>query len=464
MSSEQTSVRPSTSALTASQLDTLHNASVRILSEVGVNVHSRELRDLLSSAGARVEDDLKVYLGENLVEKALSTAPERIDLFDRGGKVSMSLHGRNCYFGTGSDLEYTIDSKTHSRRESRLEDVARSAQVCDRLANIDFVMSYALPRDIQNDRLEIEQFRTLLDNTNKAIIMTQFSGLETARRMHDLAVERCGGDRSFQKEPNYILYGQFVSPLQHDPGALERLVFCADHHIPLIYVPTIMMGASGPVTLAGALALANAECLAGLIMHQLFAASTGRPGAPFIYGGCVSPLDMKTTVFSYNSPEWRIADIALSQLSQRYNLPMFGTAGATDAKVVDAQAGAEWAYSLLACAMAGVNLIHDVGYMDSGLTGSLEALAVCDEIVGMVKRLIAGFELDEDSLALDTIKSVGPAGHFLEEEHTLQNFRKGVWYPSLFERVRYDSWEAQGGKGILERAGRQVRELLPELK
>ena len=198
--------------------------------------------------------------------------------------------------------------------------------------------------------------------------------------------------------------------------------------------------------------------LVGYVVEQ--EGQLAAPGAPFIYGGCIGPLDMKTTVFAYNSPEWRIADIALSQLSQRYKLPIFGTAGATDAKVVDAQAGAEWAYSLLACAMAGVNLIHDVGYMDSGLTGSLEALVVCDEIVGMVKRIIAGFELDEDSLALDIIKSVGPAGHFLEEEHTLRTFRKGIWYPSLFERVRYDRWEAMGGKGVLERAGERVRELL----
>jgi len=156
------------------------------------------------------------------------------------------------------------------------------------------------------------------------------------------------------------------------------------------------MGASGPVSLAGSLALANAECLAGLVMHQLRS-----PGAPFIYGACVSPLDMKTTVFSYGAPEWRIADSALSQLSLFYNLPIFGTAGASDTQAVDVQAGAEWGYSLLTSALSGTNLIHDVGYQESGLSGSLESLVICDEIVGMIKRVIDGFEISEETLAME---------------------------------------------------------------
>ena len=449
------SVRLSVTALTEAQLDILHRGSLKILSQVGVNVHSRELCTLLDSAGAKVEQPLRAYIPESLVERALGTAPSRIGIYDRSGGEVMDLSGTNCYFGTGSDLEYTIDSETQLRRESRIEDVALSARLCDRLDNIDFVMSYALPKDVPDTDCEVEQFRALLANTRKPAIMTQFSGVGTARRMHDLALEYCGGEAVFRQAPNYILYGQFVSPLQHDAGALERLVFCADHSIPLIYVPTIMMGASGPVTLAGALALANAECLAGLVMHQLRA-----PGAPFIYGGCVSPLDMKTTVFSYNSPEWRIADVALSQLSRRYDLPVFGTAGATDAKTVDAQAGSEWSYSLMIDALAGVNLIHDVGYMDSGLTGSLEALVVCDEIIGIVKRITSGFRIDGESLALDTIGKVGPAGHFMEEDHTLEHFRRDIWYPSLFERVRYDSWKEAGCRDVLHRAKDRVQELL----
>jgi trimethylamine--corrinoid protein Co-methyltransferase len=400
---------------------------------------------LLENAGAEVQDALRVRIPPELVATALTTAPSRIDVYDRNGDKAMILEGTNCYFGTGSDLEYTVD-RSQQRRRSTLKDVERSARLCEKLSNIDFVMSYALPSEVPPLSIELEQFRVLLSNTAKPVIMTVFSGLESLEQLHET---------HFRQSPNYIVYGQFVSPLQHDADALDRLIFCADHHIPLIYVPTIMMGASGPVTLAGALALANAECLAGLVMHQLRA-----PGAPFIYGGCVSPLDMKTTVFAYGSPEWRLADAALSQLSLRYDLPIFGTGGATDAKTLDAQAGAEWAYSLLTCALAGTNLIHDVGYLESGLTGSLESLVICDEIIGMVKRVISGFELGKEVLALDMIKRVGPAGHFMGEEHTLERFRKDVWYPSLFARNRYESWQAEGGKDLIQYAGERVEKLL----
>lgn len=434
-SSHTNRIKPMMAPISDQQSDNLHNASLRILSTTGLNVHSPELRAMLKKAGAKVSDELRVYIPPELVEQALSTAPSRIDIYDRNNSIAMRLEGTNIYFGTGSDLQFTSNGKTGNYRKSTLNDVALAARLCDKLKNIDFVMSYALPSDLPEGRCETEQLQSMLDNTRKPIIMTTYSSRERLTQIHEVACKSCGGESAFRKSPNYIMYGQFVSPLQHDSDALDRLIFCADHAIPLIYIATIMMGVSGPVTLAGALALANAECLAGLVMHQLRA-----PGAPFIYGGCVSPLDMKTAVFSYGTPEWRLADMVFSQLSLRYDLPIFGTAGATDAKVIDAQAGAEWAYSLLVSALAGTNIIHDVGYMASGMTGSLEALVVCDETIGMVKRFMAGFEIDKETLALDVTNRVGPAGHFVEDKHTILHFRSEVWYPSLFNREGIDAW------------------------
>lgn len=449
-------IRPSIAPVGENHLDSLHKASLKILARTGLNVHSAHVREMLAHTGAIVKDDLRVYIPAPLVESALASAPSRIDICNRKGNVAMTLERTNTHFGTGSDLEYTIDSENLLRRRSVLEDVKRSTQLCEKLGNIDFVMSYALPSDVPAFECEIEQFEVMSENTIKPIIMTEYSGKETLEHIHKIACQSCGGQARFRKHPNYIIYGQFVSPLQHDAGALERLMFCADNAIPIVYVPTIMMGVTGPVTPAGAIALSNAECLAGLVMHQLRA-----PGAPFIYGACISPLDMRTTVFSYGSPEWRLADAVFSQLSLRYGLPVFGTAGATDAKKIDAQAGAEWAYSLLLSALAGTNLIHDVGYMESGMAGSLQALVICDEIVGMVKRILAGFDIDDTALALDVINGVGPGGHFVEEEHTLEHFREAIWYPSVFERDRFEGWQS-GGKDLLQRAGEQVIKLLGE--
>jgi trimethylamine---corrinoid protein Co-methyltransferase len=447
------SINLALNAASSACLDRLHESSLRILSETGVDVHSPELREMLQAAGAEVSDGLRVRIPAELVERALATAPSRIVVHDRHGDPAMVLEGTNSYFGTGSDLRFTIDHNTGERRYTTLADIARAARLSDKLENLDFVMSYGLPNEVSDSIAEVEEFRAMLENTRKPPIMCIFSGKDMSQRIHDLACNSLGGSKSFKDAPNYMVYGQFVSPFQHEIMATDRLVFCADNFVPIIYVPTIMMGASGPVTLAGAIAVANAECLAGLTMHQLRS-----PGAPFIYGGCISPLDMRTTVFSYGSPEWRIADFVLSQLSQRYDLPIFGTGGTTDACGIDVQAGAEWAYSLLTCALAGTNIIHDVGYLEAGMSGSLEALVICNEIVGMVKRAVSGFEINDDTLALDMVKKVGPGGHFMEEDHTLDQFRKVIWYPSIFDRNRYD----ERRDNLLQRAAAKVSQLLEE--
>jgi trimethylamine--corrinoid protein Co-methyltransferase len=207
--------------------------------------------------------------------------------------------------------------------------------------------------------------------------------------------------------------------------------------------------------MAGALALGNAEALAGLTIHQL-----RRPGAPFIYGGCVCPFDMRVAGIAYGAPEWHMASAILAQLARRYRLPVFSTAGCTDSKVVDEQAIMEGTYSLLLAGLSGANLIHDVGYLESGLTGSLVYLALMDEATAMVKRTLQNFNVDAASLAVDLVNKVGPGGHFLEEEHTLRHFRAETWYPALLDRQKFDGWQAQGATTMQARALKKVREIL----
>jgi trimethylamine--corrinoid protein Co-methyltransferase len=264
-----------------------------------------------------------------------------------------------------------------------------------------------------------------------------------------------GGDEAFRQHPNYILYGQFISPLQHDRQALERLIFCAEHEIPLIYIPTIMPGASGPVTLAGSLALAAAEFLAGLVMHQ-----TVRPGAPFICGACVSKLDWHTLLFPYGSPEWRLNDLAMAELARHYGLPVFGTGGTTDSKLIDAQAGAEYTSSLLVAALAGTNLIHDVGYLDSGLAGSLESLVLAAEQIRWVKQFVDGFEMSPEALALEAINEVGPAGDFMAHDHTLEHFRRQMWTPYVTTHDSYEGWAEAGAPDYMARARRYTKQMV----
>lgn len=447
--------RPKLTLMDQDRIKQLHNAATTILGTTGLNVHHPEMRRKLADAGARLGQGPRVYIPADLVEQALDAAKKEIVVYNRLGEAVMPLGPHDIYFGTGSDLVYTRDVETTERRKSVLEDVARSARLCDALEEIDFVMSFALPEEVPNEDAEPQQYYTLLHNTVKPVIMTSFSGQDAFERMHEMACVIAGGDGAFREHPNYIMYGQFVSPLQHDLQAVERLVFCAEHEIPLIYVPTIMPGASGPLTLAGSLALAAAESLAGLVMHQ-----TWHPGAPFIFGACVSRLDMRTMLFPYGSPEWRLNDLVMAELSRYYGLPVFGTGGATDSKLVDAQAGAEYAGSLLVAAMAGTNLIHDVGYLDSGLTGSLESVVLGAEQIRWVKQFIAGMEVSEETLALDVIDDVGPARDFLGHDHTLKYLRRTMWVPYVSDHNEYDGWAAGGGKDYTTRAREYARRLV----
>lgn len=441
---------------TPKDLDQIHLASLEVLEGSGVEVHLEEARRLLLGAGAQSGDGPLVFIPAGLVEKALASAGAgRVTLWSRTGKPAMELWPRQVYFGTGSDLEYTLDHRTGEARRSVLADVERAALLCDALENIDFVMSFALPSDVPPERQDLACFLAMVRNTTKPILATHFTRPDNLEAIWQAACDIAGGPEAFQSRPFFALYGQFVSPFRHNADSLERLLFCAQRRIPLIYVPTIMTGMSGPVTLAGSLAVANAEVLTGLTLHQLAA-----PGAPFIYGGCVSAFDMRNACFSYGGPEWRIADSVLAQFSRRYRLPVFSTGGCTDSKTLDQQAMVEMTFSLLMAALSGCNLIHDVGYMESGLCGSLTNLALADEIIGMTRRVLGPLRVDPETLATALIKQVGPGGTFADTDHTLRHHRQETWYPTLFDRRVRHAWSADGAATTAERAARRVDELL----
>ena len=448
--------QPIVNFLTEEELNEIHFASLEILERTGVHIHHEAARDLLYSAGAYVENDLRVRIPSQLVKVALNSVPERIVIADRLGNRKMFLEHRKVYFGTGSDLKYTIDSETHERRLSVLKDIEESALISDFLPNIDFLMSYGLASDVDVYTSDLHTFYAMLKKSIKPMIIT--TAAADQRILDDIYEIACciaGGSKQFSQNPFFILYGQFISPFVHNREGLERLLFCAEKNIPIIYIPTILAGATGPATMAGAIAVGNAEALVGLVISQL-----KNPGSPFIYGGCVSSFDMRYAMLPYGAPEWHIASAVLSQLSQRYGLPLFSTGGCTDSKVVDEQAAIEGAYSILLAALSGANLIHDVGYLESGLTGSLDYLVMMNETISLTKRILGNFEVNAETLALDVVHNVGPGGHFFTEDHTLQHYRAETWYPNLMDRRTYEDWSKDGEMTLKKRAQRKVAEIL----
>ncbi|NIR00105.1 MAG: trimethylamine methyltransferase, partial [Gemmatimonadales bacterium] len=246
-----------------------------------------------------------------------------------------------------------------------------------------------------------------------------------------------------------------ISPLIHSPLGTEKLLFCAERRIPVAYPSGASAGATMPATLAGACAMANAECLSGLVMHQLTT-----PGAPFIYGANVTVMDMATMGFVYGGPEFSLTNAVFADLARFYHLPVWGLAGSTDSKVVDAQAGIEAMCSISTAILARGNLVHDVGYIESGLTSSPEMIVVCDEIIGMLGVLYRGLLVDRDRLALELIDEVGPGGQFLDSENTYRYYRSEHFLPRLLDRSNYERWRAAGSPDMADRANARVRELL----
>jgi trimethylamine--corrinoid protein Co-methyltransferase len=441
------------SRLSPDQCQKLHNASLEILARTGARLYDQEAIDLLEKAGAHVSEGNRLRIPAGLVEKAFSTVPKRVALYDRNGRFPIFLEEGNCHYGTGSDCLNIIDHRTGERRKPVLQDVVDGITVCDALPHIDFVMSMFLPMDVNPMVSDRYQMEVMLNRTTKPIVYVtnEFSGCVDAVEMAEVVA---GGAEALKLKPWVACYINVTTGLRHNEEALQKLLFLADKGLPAIYVPVVVSSISGPITPAGSVALVNAGMLVGLVLSQL-----KREGAPFIVPGWgAEGMDMKTMVNPYCAPDPRGIAHALGH---HYHLPIFGLGGCSESKLVDQQAAAEAALTLMIETLGGASLIHDLGYLESGLCGSLAQLVICNEIVGWIEHVVAPVEISDETLALDLIDEIGPDGQFLESDHTMAHFRER-WYPGVFERGNYDQWQAKGGKSLGERAAEQVRQILAE--
>jgi trimethylamine--corrinoid protein Co-methyltransferase len=440
--------------LSNNQLEEIHHSALELLENTGVLVYHSNALNMLSSAGAIIEDNI-ARIPEGLVKKSLLSAPSRIVMANRRGERSLFLESSRSYFGTGSGCPYTIDPITGKRRPSERKDIENAAKICDYLPNIDFVMSSGLIRHSNPEIGYILEFDAMARNTTKPLVMSTHDGANT-ENIIKMAQTIMGGELGLRKHPLLAVYSESTSPLRHSEEGLGKLLVCADHWVPIIHTVGIMSGATGPMTLAGSLIQANAELLSALVIHQL-----RQPGAPFFYGGTITPIDMRTMAHPYGAPEFHILSSALTELGQYYKIPVFSTGGCSDAKSFDQQASAEGIYSLLLAALSGGNLVHDIGYIDSGLTSSLSQILFCNESIELIKHIVQGIPFSDEDKAMDTIASVGPGGNYVGELHTLNNFKR-IFSPDLFTRNTFATWEKEGSKTLGQIIDEKVIRILNE--
>ena len=439
--------------LSEDQNQKLYWACLEVLERTGVRLYEPEALDLLKKAGVRPSDGNRVRIPASLVEKARTTAPKQVTFYDRHGKVAMPVHGHRSFYGPGSDCLSIIDHRNGKRRQPVLQDVKEAMIVADALENIDFVMNMFLPADVPQEVADRYQMAAMLSHTTKPIfyVTTEFSGCVDVVAMAEAVA---GGEDPLRRRPLAACYINVTTGLVHNEEALQKLLFLAGKGLPAAYVPSAQGGVTAPVTPAGALIVSQAGALVGLVLSQL-----KREGTPVImpgWGG--NMLDMQTTVQPYADPDKRAMAPEFVHFLQ---LPMFALAGCSDSKVVDQQAGIEAALTLMTDALVGSHIVHDLGYLESGLTGSLAQLVICDEILGWLSHFVRGVDVSDTALALDLIDEVGPDGNFLESDHTFEHFKER-WYPGIFERDNYDGWQAKGGQTLGERAAERVEKILTE--
>jgi len=441
--------------LSEEQLEEVYRAALHLMEYTGLDVHNAEARALLSGVGAWV-DGVRVRLPSSVVEKALGSAPRSFTVFSRESDSSKDLHigpGR-FHYGPGPTCPNFMDPRTGEVRTYTRADARAVATVCDALPNIDFVESLGTVSDVPPAVGDVHEFAEMIAHTGKPIVAWSYA-MEGCRDIHRMAVAVAGGDDASVRRPNYIFYCEPLSPLVSSKEAMDKVLYCAQHRVPLIFTPCVIGGGTGPSTMAGIIAQAAAESWLGLVVSQQLS-----PGTPFCMGGVVSCMDMKTMTFAYGAPELSLLQAGLTELAHYVGLPLWTTGGCSDSKVVDEQAAIEGALSVLFATFSGGDLCHDLGYVESAMTGSLQQLVTMDEAIGYVKRIARGIEVNPDTLAVNVIDEVGPGGNYLTEAHTLAHFRREFWLPSLMDRQRRETWEDRGRATMGGRAQARLTELL----
>lgn len=439
--------------LTEEQIWEIKRAAFDIMYSVGFKVLHEGAREMLKKAGAVVEGE-RVRVPEYIVHQCLNTTPKGFTLYDRNGNRALEIEGRKSYYGTSTGSPNTKDARTGEIHPTRVEDIGIGARVADACENIDWVMPMGSSQDVPSIAADLYEFEAVVTNTTKPIVFIGYSprGTEIVLQM---AAEVAGGMDKLRQKPFIALYPEPISPMVQPDETVERIFAAADHFIPQVPGPAVQMGATGPCTLAGVVTLITAESLMCLVLAQL-----RQPGCPVCLSGNVQIIDMATGIFGVGYPEMSLGISAQAEVAQSFGLPTWGYAGCTDSKTIDAQAGLESGFGIITQALAGLNLIHDVGYLDRAMICSTAQLVLGNEAIGMARRFMRGIPVNSDTIGRQVIEDVGPGGQFLTHRHTVKYCRTELWPSKLLAREPYDKWQAKGGKSMDERIQDKLNDIL----
>ncbi len=443
--------------LTDKQLQDIHETSLKILDEIGIQIENRHVLDILEDSGAKVNKTTKVVqFPENVVMNAIGLSPPKRILYGRDPN-KQARYGYGEFNALSSAGQYVwVDLVKKERRPASMQDMVDSIKVADTLENINIVGSFVIPRSIPQKTRDIHILAEMIKYTTKPLYLWINNG-RTAKYVIEL-LKLIDAD-NFIKKPLTEVFIELVSPLKFNKESLEVLVEFAKIGYPMGFGPMAMTTATAPGTLAGTIAQENAEILAGIVIVQLI-----HPGTSCVYWGIPHIMDPKTGNISFGSPEQGLMSVAMVQLAEFYGLPRGVNVGLTDSKLPDGQFGLEKAATIILGALAGTDIFGHMGICGADQGASLAQLIIDNEILGYVKRIQKRFEVDENTLGFETMKKVGIGGNYLTQEHTLLHYRNEIWIPELLDRNNFETWKSEGAKTILDRALAKQEKILQEYR
>ncbi len=447
---------PPQTLISEDELESIHRTSLQVLKEIGIEFMLPEARGLLKDAGADVRGE-RVHFEPELIEKALASAPAEFDYHARNPENTVRIGGDWMTFCAISSPPNSSDLD-NGRRPGNQADFRNFVKLSQYFNAIDVVAGYPVePIDLHPSTRHLDAVRDLATLTDKPLYGYSL-GIERITDAIEMArIARGITHEELDRQPSILSIINTNSPLKLDVPMLQGIIEMSSRNQVICITPFTLAGAMAPVTVAGALVEQNAEALAGMAFTQIV-----RPGAPVIYGGFTSNVDMKSGAPAFGTPEYMKSTIATGQLARRYGIP-FRTSNTCAANAVDAQAAYESVFSLWAVTMGGGNLIkHGAGWMEGGLVASFEKFILDVDLIQMIKEFLKPLEMTQDALGFDAIQEVGPGGHFFGAQHTLARYESAFYSPLISDWRNFEQWEAAGRPQAFDKANALWKQALDE--
>jgi trimethylamine--corrinoid protein Co-methyltransferase len=449
-------MQPKIELLSQELIDRILDEAFQLLTKPGIKVQSTQARRLLADAGAEVDEDASIaHIPQRLARQALESVPHEFFLYNLKGDAVVCYGGDAVHFDPGSSGVHILDGETLEHRPSYTPDLVRLIKLTEMLPQYDAQATAVVCNEVPKAIGDLYRLYLVLTLSVKPVVTGAFS-TQTTQIMFDMLAIFAGGSRELAARPLAVFDVCPSPPLIWSDFGSQNLIDLARAGVPAQIVSMPLAGAAAPVTLLGAVVQHAAECISGMTIHQL-----AQPGAPIVWGGAPAIFDMRQGTTPMGAIETAMIDAAYAQVGKSLGFPTHTYLGASDAKLVDAQAGMESGMSALVGALAGINMISGAGMLDFLACQSPEKLVVDAEAIGMVKRLLQGMQVQTETLATAMFEGINFKGDFLKQPITRQLFPKEQFLPSaVIDRGSIRAWQAAGRPDTMGRARHRVTELL----